>query len=221
MKRKPARLLEEIAKKVTVWEKIASWESIRMFISKFSSHRRSIKLNFSATVLTLGLKTKIFENLRLCWAQFLRKLRTRLTAVRASTCSVHQNTKHQRSNNKMRKENKDGFKKRRFRFKFDKFRLKISKYANHSTVPNINLVKFDLPLEALKPFHWICQYFLSTVHVTHCVLSFLVETFMSFLYYFTLYTLKCTASHGSVWSIASSKRRATAVPHSNESVISI
>ena len=37
-----------------------------MSISKFPGHVRSIKLNFSATVLTLGLKAKIFENLRLC-----------------------------------------------------------------------------------------------------------------------------------------------------------
>ena len=36
-----------------------------MFITKFPGHMRSLKLNFSATVLTLGLKAKIFENLRL------------------------------------------------------------------------------------------------------------------------------------------------------------
>ena len=35
-----------------------------MSISKFSGHMQSIKLNFLATVLTLGLKAKIFENLR-------------------------------------------------------------------------------------------------------------------------------------------------------------
>ena len=36
-----------------------------MSISKFSGHMRSIKLNFSVTVLTLDLKAKVFENLRL------------------------------------------------------------------------------------------------------------------------------------------------------------
>ena len=40
---------------------------------------RSLKLNFSATVLTLGLKAKIFENLRLCQAKFWGELRTRAT----------------------------------------------------------------------------------------------------------------------------------------------
>ena len=30
-------------------------------------YMRSIKLKFSATVLTLGLKAKVFENLRLCY----------------------------------------------------------------------------------------------------------------------------------------------------------
>ena len=35
-----------------------------MSISKFTGHMRSIKLNFSGTVLPLGLKAKIFENLR-------------------------------------------------------------------------------------------------------------------------------------------------------------
>ena len=40
--------------------------SLRMSISNFFGHMRSIKLNFSATVLTLGLKAKIFENFRLC-----------------------------------------------------------------------------------------------------------------------------------------------------------
>ena len=32
-----------------------------MFISKFPGHMRSIKLNFSATVLTLDLKGKISD----------------------------------------------------------------------------------------------------------------------------------------------------------------
>ena len=37
-----------------------------MSISKFAGHMRSIKLNFLATILTLGLKQKekMFENLR-------------------------------------------------------------------------------------------------------------------------------------------------------------
>ena len=46
--------------------KITSWEDLRMSITKCPGHMRSLKLNFSATVLTLGLKVKIFENLRLC-----------------------------------------------------------------------------------------------------------------------------------------------------------
>ena len=37
-----------------------------MSITKCPGHMRSLKLNFSATVLTLGLKAKILENLRLC-----------------------------------------------------------------------------------------------------------------------------------------------------------
>ena len=35
-----------------------------MSITKCPGHMRSLKLNFSATVLTLGLKAKILENLR-------------------------------------------------------------------------------------------------------------------------------------------------------------
>ena len=35
-----------------------------MIISKFLGHMRSTKVNFSATVKTLGLKAKIFGNLR-------------------------------------------------------------------------------------------------------------------------------------------------------------
>ena len=35
-----------------------------MSITKCPGHMRSLKLNFSATVLTLGLKAKIFENFR-------------------------------------------------------------------------------------------------------------------------------------------------------------
>ena len=42
-----------------------------MSITKCPGHMRSLKLNFSATVLTLGLKAKIFENLRLCEAKVL------------------------------------------------------------------------------------------------------------------------------------------------------
>ena len=47
-----------------------------MSITKFPGHMRSLKLNFSATVLTLGLKARIFENLRLK-RKFLGELRTR------------------------------------------------------------------------------------------------------------------------------------------------
>ena len=50
-----------------------------MSITKCPGHMRSLKLNFSATVLTLGLKAKIFENLRLCQAKFWGELRTRPT----------------------------------------------------------------------------------------------------------------------------------------------
>ena len=42
-----------------------------MSITKCPGHMRSLKLNFSATVLTLGLKAKIFENLR-PWALSIR-----------------------------------------------------------------------------------------------------------------------------------------------------
>ena len=50
-----------------------------MSITKCPGHMRSLKLNFSATVLTLGLKAKIFENLRLCQVKFWGELRTRAT----------------------------------------------------------------------------------------------------------------------------------------------
>ena len=50
-----------------------------MSITKCPGHMRSLKLNFSATVLTLGLKAKIVENLRLCQAKFWGELRTRAT----------------------------------------------------------------------------------------------------------------------------------------------
>ena len=50
-----------------------------MSITKCPGHMRRLKLNFSATVLTLGLKGKIFENLRLCQAKFWGELRTRAT----------------------------------------------------------------------------------------------------------------------------------------------
>ena len=50
-----------------------------MSITKCPGHMRSLKLNFSATVLTLDLKAKIFENLRLCQAKFWGELRTRAT----------------------------------------------------------------------------------------------------------------------------------------------
>ena len=42
-----------------------------MSITKCLGHMRSLKLNFSATVLTLGLKAKIFDNLRLCQGKVL------------------------------------------------------------------------------------------------------------------------------------------------------
>ena len=48
-----------------------------MSITKCPGHMRSLKLNFSATVLTLGLKARIFENLRPCKAKVLGELRTR------------------------------------------------------------------------------------------------------------------------------------------------
>ena len=35
-----------------------------MFISEFAGQMRSIKLNLSVAVLSLGLKAKIFENLK-------------------------------------------------------------------------------------------------------------------------------------------------------------
>ena len=50
-----------------------------MSITQCPGHMRSLKLNFSATVLTLGLKAKILENLRLCQAKFWGELRTRAT----------------------------------------------------------------------------------------------------------------------------------------------
>ena len=50
-----------------------------MSMTKRPGHMRSLKLNFSATVLTLGLKAKIFENLRLSQAKFWGELRTRAT----------------------------------------------------------------------------------------------------------------------------------------------
>ena len=59
-----------------------------MSITKCPGHMRSLKLNFSATVLTLGLKVKIFENLRLGEAKVLGgncARAPRLTAVWART----------------------------------------------------------------------------------------------------------------------------------------
>ena len=50
-----------------------------MSITKCPGHMRSLKLNFSATVLTLSLKAKMFENLRLCQPKFWGELRTRAT----------------------------------------------------------------------------------------------------------------------------------------------
>ena len=57
--------------KIVLGEKITSWESLRMSINKFLGHMPSTKLNFSATVLTLGLKAKIFGNLRLYYGKVL------------------------------------------------------------------------------------------------------------------------------------------------------
>ena len=51
-----------------------------MSITKCPGHMRSLKLNFSATVLTLGLKAKIFENLRLYFGENCARA-PRLTAV--------------------------------------------------------------------------------------------------------------------------------------------
>ena len=65
LKRKPARLLGQNVMKIVLGKKITRWESLGMSISKFPGHMRSTKLTFSATVLTLDLKEKIFENLRL------------------------------------------------------------------------------------------------------------------------------------------------------------
>ena len=48
-----------------------------MSITKCPGHMRSLKLNLSATVLTFGLKAKIFDNLRICQAKVLGELRTR------------------------------------------------------------------------------------------------------------------------------------------------
>ena len=50
-----------------------------MSITKCPGHMRSLKLNYSATVFTLGLKAKIFENLRFCQAKFWGEQRTRAT----------------------------------------------------------------------------------------------------------------------------------------------
>ena len=61
-----------------------------MSITKCPGHMRSLKFNFSATVLTLGLKAKIFENLRLCQAKFWGELRTRATFDR---CEARNSTR--------------------------------------------------------------------------------------------------------------------------------
>ena len=60
-----------------------------MSVTKCPGRMRSLKLNFSATVLTFGLKAKIFENLRLCQATFWGELRTRATFDR---CELGQST---------------------------------------------------------------------------------------------------------------------------------
>ena len=48
--------------KIVLGEKITSWEDFRMSITKCPGHMRSLKLNFSATVLTLGLKASFGGN---------------------------------------------------------------------------------------------------------------------------------------------------------------
>ena len=45
-------------------EKITSWESLRMSISKFPGHMRSIKLTFSAECLNFGLKRDSFRKFK-------------------------------------------------------------------------------------------------------------------------------------------------------------
>ena len=47
---------------IALQKKITSWESLRMTIAKFPIHMQST-LNFNSA--TLGLKAKIFGNLRL------------------------------------------------------------------------------------------------------------------------------------------------------------
>ena len=61
-----------------------------MSITKCPDQMRSLKLNFSASVLTLGLKAKIFENLRLCQAKFWGELRTRATFDRCVLVMIYQ-----------------------------------------------------------------------------------------------------------------------------------
>ena len=56
-----------------------------MSITKCPGHMRSLKLNLTLSVLTLGLKAKIFENLRLYQAKFWGELRTRATFDRCVT----------------------------------------------------------------------------------------------------------------------------------------
>ena len=51
-----------------------------MSITKCPGHMRSLKLNFSATVLTLGLKAKF------CQAKFWGELRTHATFDRCEVC---------------------------------------------------------------------------------------------------------------------------------------
>ena len=57
-----------------------------MSITKCPGHMRSLKLNFSATALILGLKAKIFETLRLCQAKFWGELRMCATFDRCVAC---------------------------------------------------------------------------------------------------------------------------------------
>ena len=58
-----------------------------MSITKCPDHMRSLKLNFSATVLTLGLKAKIFENLRFCQARHVWPLCGMSVGSITSRCS--------------------------------------------------------------------------------------------------------------------------------------
>ena len=57
--------LQDFCRNIALGEKIISWEFLRMSISKFSGHMGSKKPNVLVTVLSLGLRAKLFGNLRL------------------------------------------------------------------------------------------------------------------------------------------------------------